>query len=55
MIRGLDVVKRAGGWRRALVVTIPVTVAHGQGLKIVATGLNGAAAFLNGIEIVEQE
>lgn len=55
MIRGLDVVKRAGGWRRALVVTLPVTVSHGQGLKIVATGLNGANAFLNGIEIVEQE
>lgn len=55
MIRGLDVVKRAGGWRKALVVTLPVTVRNGKGLKIVATGLNGSSAILNGIEIIEQE
>jgi hypothetical protein len=52
VMANLDVVKRAGGWRRAWVRSVPVTVRKGKGLEIVGVGLNGAGAFINGIEVI---
>ncbi|MFO7534940.1 MAG: M6 family metalloprotease domain-containing protein [Kiritimatiellia bacterium] len=47
-----DIVKRAGGWKRPVVRSFDMTIAGKEGLKIVAVGLNGSHALLNGIEII---
>ncbi len=52
VLQQFDIVKRAGGWKRPVVRSFDVTITGNAGLKIVAAGLKGSQALLNGIEII---
>lgn len=52
VLSNYDIVQRAGGWKRPRVESVDLTIVGDEGLKIMAVGLNGDRALLNGLEII---